>query len=154
MKTLRQDLLAELQKEMAQVQAQLKPVLAVTAETAADKVWNEIAKSHTDARDLYPALTTWIDTQPGVSKRVYNAILDEGSVTDVVELYDAFKTATGKPAAAAPPETPALTAEEEADKARRLKLMEGAGGRRSGVSGEEDKNDFSGAFAAAVKEVK
>ena len=77
-----------------------------------------------------------------------NNVLYRGTVKQVVQLVTQFKGATGK--GLQPEADPDPAPENTTDKQRRLSNMEGVRTQRTGVSVDDDPDDFDGAFDKAA----
>lgn len=75
-----------------------EPIEADAQEQARAAHYQAIYDAHPDADSLSESkeLSDWINAQPSFVRDGYQAVLDKGSATQVVELFDAFKNATGK----------------------------------------------------------
>ena len=88
-------------KVAAQVDAivaqKLAPIQQKHATEATDSHYAAIYKAHPDADSLAESkeLGDWINTQPSFVRDGYNAVLQKGTTQQVIELFSAFKQATG-----------------------------------------------------------
>jgi hypothetical protein len=98
---------ADLRQQISALQGQLAPVQQAAEIDAARAHWTAIYKAHPDADSLVESaeLQDWINKQPSFVRAGYEKVLDEGAAGEVVELFDAYKAATGK--TAPPPAAPA-----------------------------------------------
>lgn len=132
--------LAEVQ---AQLNQQMAPALHVSQQYAKNAHEAEILKGHSDAFAILPKVEAWIDSQPGILKSAYNAVLDNGSAPQIVELFTLFKDSTKAPAAAAPSQE---DVQQKAAKEKKLNAQEGVRGRHTSGRATVDPDDFDGAF--------
>ncbi|MCK9214944.1 MAG: hypothetical protein M0P52_10945 [Rhodoferax sp.] len=104
----------------AAMQEQMKQVLTPLEAKANKDAWNEhltaIYTAHKDAQEIAksPAMETWLTAQPSFVQAQYRAVLEMGSATQVIELFDAYK----RDNKVAPAEDAANTAAAAATKAR------------------------------------
>jgi hypothetical protein len=104
---------AALEAQIAEMRQQLTPVQQAAQISANEEHWRTIYNAHPDMDSLVESaeLSAWIKAQPTFVQAQYNKVLDEGTATDVVELFDAYKKATGISAPpAATPAAPAASA--------------------------------------------
>lgn len=87
-----------LRSELNQVVA---PIKATNEKTAIEVHTNTIYDAHPDADSIAESaeLSGWINKQPSFVRDGYKAVLAQGTASQVVELFSAFKDATGKTAA-------------------------------------------------------
>lgn len=97
---------AGLQQQLATLQGQLAPVQEQATINANEAHWRQIYTAHPDTDSMVDSveLQAWMGTQPSFVRQQYQAVLDEGTAGQVVELFDAFKQATGR--TSPPPPTP------------------------------------------------
>jgi len=92
------------QRVGAAVAKALEPYQAKQTEDATEQHFKAIFEKHPDADSLAESkeLADWIASQPSFARAGYQAVLEQGTATEVVELFDTFKSSTGKtqPAAA------------------------------------------------------
>lgn len=90
---------APLLERIAQLEATLKQRSAVDAHSAH---LNAIYAAHPDADSVVQSqeLAEWIDSQPTFVRGSMNAVIQKGSTDEVIELFSAFKSATGTTQAA------------------------------------------------------
>lgn len=87
---------------MAGIEAQLKTALQPLQQTAqvteAEKHFQAIYQAHPDADSLTESaeLKAWINTHPSFVRQGFEAVLAQGTTTQVIELFDAFKAANGR----------------------------------------------------------
>lgn len=76
----------------------MKPLQQKAQLTEAEKHFQAIYQAHPDADSLTESaeLKAWIDSHPSFVRSGFQAVLQQGTTTQVVELFDAFKAATGK----------------------------------------------------------
>lgn len=87
-----------LRSELNQVVA---PIKASTQQSAIEAHTTTIYTAHPDADSIAQSaeLSGWIEKQPSFVRDGYKAVLEKGTASQVVELFTAFKDATGKTAA-------------------------------------------------------
>jgi len=129
----------------------ISPHLKTVEQVATNTFTAAVEKVHSDATTLLPQLEAWIEKQPTMLQAAYNDALDNGSVADVVAVYDTYKQMNPAPAAVAPV-TPAAVVVPDVEGQQRLAAMEDHGGERLRNSSDTvDENDFDGAFAQATR---
>lgn len=103
--------LAAIKGELAQV---VEPLKATQAKTAAEAHYQAIYSAHPDADSIAESkeLADWIAKQPTFARTAYTQALQQGTTQDVIELFSAFKQATGN--TAAPAKVDAATAAKAA----------------------------------------
>ena len=91
---IRTDLEAKLNKVVA-------PIQQSEAEQATDKHFKTIATAHPDFDSVVQSkeMNDWIEKQPSFLRPGFRAVIEQGTAPEVVELLDAYKSSTGKPAA-------------------------------------------------------
>lgn len=87
----------------AKLAAVLDPLKKTQAEAATDSHFSAIYKAHPDVESVVPsqAMQDWIAKQPSFARSGYQAVIEQGSAEQVIELLDTYKAATGKTAAPA-----------------------------------------------------
>jgi hypothetical protein len=150
-KTLIDEVTVVLSKVLTPVMEKLTATEGAVAETAQEKMMNSILSVHEDAVALIPDVEKWISTLPKYQQKAANEVLDSGNVKDIIEIYDTFKTQTGRVKTEPIPDPKAQ--EIEAEKQRKLKSLESPKASRTGVATEVDPTDFNGAFEEALKVV-
>lgn len=85
----------------AQLAALLAPIQKQEAETATDSHFSAIEAKHPDVESVVPSqeFTNWMNAQPSVARSALKAAIESGTAPEVIEVLDAYKAATGKPAA-------------------------------------------------------
>lgn len=130
----------------ARVSKALEPLQAKQATDAAKSHYEAIYQAHPDADSIAESkeLADWIASQPSFVRSSYEQVFTKGSTTDVIELFDRFKQATGatqQPAAAATdPEVvkaAAKAAIANAPAATPASLTDFPGGRPAGLTKAE-----------------
>ena len=97
---------APLLERIAQLEATLKqtlgPIQERNAVDAHSAHLNAIYAAHPDADSVVQSqeLTEWINSQPTFVRGSMNAVIEKGSTDEVIELFSAFKSATGTTQAA------------------------------------------------------
>ena len=91
---------AQLDARMAAIDAKLQPIQQQTARGAAEVHLSAIYGAHPDADSIVESqeFAAWKSTQPGVVRAALDAALTTGSTNDVIEVFSAFKAATGQAA--------------------------------------------------------
>ncbi|QLI49418.1 hypothetical protein vBPaeMUSP18_14 [Pseudomonas phage vB_PaeM_USP_18] len=135
----------------ARVSKALEPIQAKQATDAATSHYDAIYAAHPDADSIAESkeLADWIASQPSFVRSAYEQVFTNGSTTDVIELFDRFKQATG---ATQPATDPAkgdvkAKAKEAIDKAAAAvpaSLSDFPGGRSGATSREEAMADMDG----------
>ena len=127
----------------ARVSKALEPLQAKQADDLASQHYAAIYEAHPDADSIAESreLADWINSQPSYARDAYAAVLQQGSTGQVIELFDAFKQATGvtQPgaSAAADVKTKAQQAAAQATAPVPNSLTDIAGGRSAGVGRDE-----------------
>lgn len=90
------------QQVEARLQSALAPYEKREAQTAVEAHYNAIYEAHPDADSVAQSqeLTEWINSQPTFVRGSMAAVMQEGNTEQVIELLDAFKSATGTAQAA------------------------------------------------------
>jgi len=85
-----------------QIAKTVEPLQAKQQVDATQAHYNTIYSAHPDADSIAESkeLADWIAAQPGFARAGYEAVLKQGSATEIVEFFDAFKVATGRAQAA------------------------------------------------------
>ncbi|QXN70894.1 hypothetical protein DARTUKUTA_41 [Bacillus phage vB_BspP_Dartukuta] len=97
---------APLLERIAQLEATLKqtlgPIQEKQAVEASNAHYDAIRAAHPDADSVVQSqeLAEWIDSQPTFVRGSMNAVIQKGSTDEVIELFSAFKSATGTTQAA------------------------------------------------------
>lgn len=91
---------AQLDARMAAIDAKLQPIQQQTARSATEVHLSAIYSAHPDADSIVESqeFAAWKSTQPGVVRAALDAALTTGSTNDVIEVFSAFKSATGQAA--------------------------------------------------------
>lgn len=91
---------AQVQARMAELDAKLQPIQQQTARSATEVHLSAIYSAHPDADSIVESqeFAAWKSTQPGVVRAALDAALTTGSTNDVIEVFSAFKAATGQAA--------------------------------------------------------
>ena len=76
----------------------VKPLQDKAQLTEAEKHFQAIYQAHPDADSLTESaeLKAWIDSHPSFVRSGFQAVLQQGTTTQVIELFDAFKAANGR----------------------------------------------------------
>ena len=76
----------------------VKPLQDKAQLTEAEKHFQAIYQAHPDADSLTESaeLKAWINTHPSFVRQGFEAVLAQGTTTQVIELFDAFKAANGR----------------------------------------------------------
>lgn len=92
---------ATLTQQIATLQQQLTPVQQAAEISANEAHWRTIYGAHPDLDSLVESaeLKAWIDKQPTFLQAAYENVLNQGEAPQVVELFNAYKTANGIPLA-------------------------------------------------------
>jgi len=85
----------------AKLAAVLAPIQKQEAESATDSHFTAIEAKHPDVESVVPSqeFTNWMNAQPSVARSALKAAIESGTAPEVIEVLDAYKAATGKPAA-------------------------------------------------------
>jgi hypothetical protein len=128
----------------------VQPVVASHQQSEEDRFLNTIKSQHPDAFDLLPEVEKWATTLPSYMKVGVDHALNKGTAEDVIALYNTFKKDTGRT-------TPAATTQpvvDEVTKKRLDKMKAVSASRPASPTAQADQNDFDGAFAQAVADIK
>lgn len=95
---LNADSLAELRAEVAELRAKLQPIEAQKALSAEEAHKAAIYGAHPDADSIFESqqFATWKDAQPSIVRAALDQALANGSAAQIVEVFSAFKKATGQ----------------------------------------------------------
>jgi len=104
---------ASLRGELSQV---VKPIQEDAETKAREAHFAAIHTAHPDADSIAESaeLAAWMKAQPSFVRTSYERVLTHGTADQVVELFTAFKDATGKTAAATPPKVDVAAAAQAA----------------------------------------
>lgn len=85
----------------AKLNALLAPMQAKQAEVAEDGHFSSIHAAHPDVESVIPSeqFGKWIDAQPSFVRDGFKAVVEQGTAAQVIEMLDAYKSATGRTAA-------------------------------------------------------
>lgn len=135
---------------MAAIDAKLKPIEQQAATDATTAHFNAIYSAHPDADSLVESqeFAVWKGAQPAVVRAALDQALTQGSSTDVIEVFSAFKAATQQPPAAAgkgavSPAEAAKAAIAKAAAPTPSSLSDIPGGRVAGTNVFEAMNDMN-----------
>lgn len=80
------------------IESKIKPIAQTVQETTVEKHINAIRTAHTDFDEIVQSgsLQTWINEQPGYMQPALQAVYDQGTTKDVIDLIAQYKTATGR----------------------------------------------------------
>ena len=143
---------AQVQQQVSQA---LAPLQQKQAQEAGNAHYEAIYAKHPDADSIAESkeLADWIGSQPSFVQAGYQAVLEKGTTSEVIELFDRFKQATGiaTAAGAAGPQVnadqvraQAKAAVASASGAVPTSLSDFPGGRPAGVTREEAMADMTG----------
>ena len=77
----------------------LTPALSNVQSVAADHQLSELRRAIPDYNTVYRPVIDWVNTQPGYLQKAYVSVIEGGTVPEITDLVDRWRTATGKPAA-------------------------------------------------------
>lgn len=126
------------------LKTQIQPVIETASASAQEKHYNTIVAKHPDADTIVADVEKWIGTQPKFLQPQYAKVLESGTASDVIELFDAYKATKPAPVADTKPEV-------DKTKEDRLKRMEVPTTLRTSVTAEPDPDDFDEAFEQEAK---
>ena len=88
----------QMQALKAEVLGAVQPLQAQAQETEAQKHFSAILSAHPDAQSVAESaeLAAFIDKQPSFVRAQYQSVVTQGTASQVVELLDVFKAASGK----------------------------------------------------------
>lgn len=92
----------------------LAPVQAKAQTDAADAHFRPIYEAHPDVESVVESaeMKAFLDKQPSFTRAAYQAVLDGGTSTEVIELLDLYRSVNPRVAATAAPATAAAKAKE------------------------------------------
>ncbi|MDD2978134.1 hypothetical protein [Aquabacterium sp.] len=135
---------------MEAINAKLKPIEQQAATDATTAHFNAIYSAHPDADSLVESqeFAVWKGAQPAIVRAALDQALTQGSSTDVIEVFSAFKAATQQPPAAAgkgalSPAEAAKAAIAKAAAPTPASLSDIPGGRVAGTNVFEAMNDMN-----------
>jgi hypothetical protein len=138
----------------------VKPIQETT-ETLAERTFStDLRSAVPDYSDqLRTEVTTWVKSQPTYLQVAYNHVITEGTVDEVKDLVERYRTATGKAApkpagagGAAP--KPAGSGNELSDEAKKAAAaLAPVDSKRSGVSAPSDPSNFDDAWKQASADI-
>ncbi len=146
---------AQVEARMASINAKLQPIEQQSVKTAEEAHMAAIYGAHKDADSIVESqqFAAWKDAQPSVVRAALDQALTHGSAAQVIEVFDAFKKASGQVVANTPSAAPAgQVSPAEAAKAAIAKaavpmpasLSDIPGGRVAGTNVFEAMNDMNG----------
>lgn len=93
---------AAIEARLAQLAAVLEPIQSKQVESVTDAHFNAINSRHPDVESvvLSQEFANWVSKQPSVARPAIQAAIEQGSATEVIEVLDAYKLASGKTAIA------------------------------------------------------
>ena len=93
---------AAIEARLAQLVAVLEPIQSKQIESATDAHFDAINSRHPDVESvvLSQEFANWVNKQPSVARPAIQAAIEQGSATEVIEVLDAYKLASGKTATA------------------------------------------------------
>ena len=109
---------AQVQARLAQIDQKLQPFEQKAAADASAQHFNAIYSAHPDADSIAQSqeFAVWKGAQPAIVRAALDQALEKGSSTDVIEVFTAYKAATGQ--ATAPRNNPAASQPSLADAAK------------------------------------
>jgi hypothetical protein len=148
---------ALLKHVFSQVAAFVKPIQE-TAETLAQRTFTTDVKTAVpDYSDqLRAEVVDWVKSQPTYLQVAYNHVIEEGTVDEVKDLVDRYRTSTGKaapkPAGAggAAPKTPDKGNELSDEAKKAAAALAPVDSKRSGVQAPSDPSNFDDAWKEAA----
>lgn len=144
--------LAQIREMLTQQSGKIDPLLENTQEELQRRHEEAIKALHADVFEILPNVEKWIEGQPQIHQGAYNWVLDNGTPTQIGQLLDIYKASTGDADKAAAEKAAAEKA--AAEKAKVFHLASPNARRSTVTPGATDKDDFDGAFAEAVNQVK
>lgn len=134
---------------------QLRPILAQLQGTTQHIVQSthseQLQAAIPDITEVAPKLVEWVSKQPDYLRDGMQAVVDRGSVPQVLDLVKRYRAETGTPEPAAKETAPApqLKLVPKPDPAKIAKALVPTKGLRSGVQSDMvQSDDYDGAFAA------
>lgn len=111
---------AQVEARMAAIDAKLQPIQQQTAKTAAEEHIAAIYGAHPDADSIVESqeFASWKAAQPSVVRHALDHAMNNGSASDVIEVFSAFKASKGQAAAPQQPAAPAAPQVSPAEAAK------------------------------------
>jgi hypothetical protein len=131
----------------------INPTLARVQETvessAIEEHLGKITQAHSDWKQIHTsgALRTWISKQPNFMQPGLNKVVEDGAAEDIIELFTAYKKATGQL------KTSTDSGSRSKTPAQKLKELEAVQHQSSGPpkdTKKADKNDFDAGWDDAL----
>ena len=141
---------AALDERFAAMEKRYAPALDTAQVVAKNEFERKVLKTHEDAFAILPEVEKWIETQPTILKNAYNAVLDNGTAADAVELLTLFKDAAGRSKVEDDPAKLEAARKVEEERERKLASQEGVKGRQT-TKKDSAPETFDGAFEQASK---
>lgn len=120
----------------------VRPLQQKAQLSEAEKHFAAIYQAHPDADSLTESaeLKAWVNSHPSFVRQGFEAVLNQGTTTQVIELFDAFKAASGKTQSPAAAQNAAATAKAVIAKAQ--------------VAGPASLSDIPGSAAGPANELE
>lgn len=145
-----------LQHVFTQVANFVKP-LQETAEVLAERSFvTDVKSAVPDYSDqLRDSVVTWVKTQPAYLQMAYNQVITEGTVDEVKDLIERYRTATGakKPAGAGGAKKPNGENELSGQAKQAATELAPVDSKRSGVQAPGDPSSFDDAWKQAATDL-
>lgn len=149
----------QMQEQLAQIKQELlqtvQPVVHQYQQSEEDRFLSTIKSQHPDALELLPEVEKWAAGLPTYMKVGVDHALSKGTAEDVIALYTTFKKETGRATGSATqqPQTQQPVVDQVTQ--RRLDKMKAVSASRpASPTAQADANDYDGAFAQAVADIK
>lgn len=128
------------------IESKIKPIAQTVQETTVEKHISAIRSVHADFDEIVQSgnLQTWINEQPGYMQSALQAVYDQGTTKDVIDLIAQYKSATGK--------VTRTESDDVADKTTHKRPAAAVKSRHSTPMSRKQtiaEDDFEGALAAA-----
>lgn len=130
-------------------ESQLGVIVEKNQNDELDKFVSQVKQSHPDAMDILPNLLKWVETQPKhIAIGITHVLENSGDPKEVIAIYDNYKESLGIKSAKDD------TGDAKVDEGL-LSRMETVRSKRIAVNSETiGEDDFDGAFAQAVQQIK
>jgi hypothetical protein len=146
-KTVMADVSKRLKSQFGEVEEKIAPLQSQHAQSGRDAFDNSVISEHPDYSKYVESgeLKTWVESQPGLNGKAFQAAYSEGDNKDVIELVAAFRKAKGY--AEEEQEVPEKEGKVDTSK---LEDMEVVDTKKTPISGRGkgavDMNDYEGAW--------
>lgn len=139
----------------SEVTKRYDPILPVVQSMAERTHLRDLETATPDYNDVRDRVIEWADAQPAYLRPAYIHVINNGTVDEVKDLINRYKSETGatiaKPAAAAPAAKPDTELPSRTKKA--VAALAPVSSKRTTANPQTAPDDFDGAFAEAAKQL-